>query len=343
VEINGVVNGDAMIAAGGVNINGAIQDDARLAGGGISVSGRVGDDLFVAGGGWPGATFVPMRIGARTITLGIRLASSATVGGDAFIVGGEGVIGGDIGGNLFSGMNSIHFIGQVGGDAELRAATLRIDAGSRVGGRLKFSSEQATAIPQGIASAVEEEQVASAAPAPGNLMAGFLDWLLRTFMILLGFALLSWLIMRFAPNLLVRPADAIEAKPVESGIYGVLIAVAVAPLSAALIFLVGLFWGWFPGSVVMFAFLFGAVLLVWILSPLITGLWIGRKIVASNDTLAGPLPTLLVGALLIALAGRVLGAVPWVGALIVLIIYLLSFVLAVGGWVLARREPTVAA
>jgi hypothetical protein len=174
-------------------------------------------------------------------------------------------------------------------------------------------------------------------------MAGFLDWLLRTFMILLGFALLSWLIMRFAPNLLVRPADAIEAKPVESGIYGVLIAVAVAPLSAALIFLVGLFWGWFPGSVVMFAFLFGAVLLVWILSPLITGLWIGRKIVASNDTLAGPLPTLLVGALLIALAGRVLGAVPWVGALIVLIIYLLSFVLAVGGWVLARREPTVAA
>jgi hypothetical protein len=89
-----------------------------------------------------------------------------------------------------------------------------------------------------------------------------------------------------------------------------------------------LFWGWFPGVVLGLA-LFGALAMLWFLSPLITGLWIGRRLAMALGRETNDLAALLGGVLLLALLGRI----PFVGWLVSLV----SFVLALGALIVARR------
>ena len=110
------------------------------------------------------------------------------------------------------------------------------------------------------------------------------------------------------------------------------------PVSAFLVLLAVLFWGWFPGGVAMFAFLFGLFSLLWLISPIVTGLWLGRRLVALTESLEGDLVSLMVGIVVIVLAGRLLGAIPCIGQFAYLVVYLLSFSLAIGGWLLARMQ-----
>jgi len=93
-------------------------------------------------------------------------------------------------------------------------------------------------------------------------------------------------------------------------------------VSAILVFVAWLFWGWFWGLVV-FVFLFGTLALLWMFSPIVTGLWLGRRIVRQSDQSVSLLVAMLVGVLVIVVLGRL----PILGWLV----YLLSFVFALGG------------
>jgi hypothetical protein len=159
---------------------------------------------------------------------------------------------------------------------------------------------------------------------------------------LIGLVVLGWLALTFMPGQVRLPANALDGHPVEAIIYGLLVAVAVVPVSAALVFLAVLVWGWFPGGLVMFTFLFGLFGLVWLASPIVTGLWVGRAVTAAAGGVRGDLVNLLIGIVLIVVVARVLSWVPCVGVLAALGVYLLSFALAVGGWILARRPAAQA-
>jgi hypothetical protein len=89
-----------------------------------------------------------------------------------------------------------------------------------------------------------------------------------------------------------------------------------------------LFWGWFPGAVLGLA-LFSVLALLWFLSPLISGLWLGRQLATALGREANDLTALLGGVLLLALLGR-LPVVGW-------LVSLMSFVLALGALIVARR------
>ncbi len=341
VEVNGVVTGDLMAAAGGINVTGVVHDDARLAVAGIKISGTIDHDLMVGVGG--GSMFsLPFPIDNRSITQGFELAKTGVVGGDLYIGGGQGTIDGSIGRNLFAGMNDLSFGGHVRGNADLRAASLQIGDASQVGGTLKYTTPQQLTVPSSVAGQVTAEQWSvETNQAPRRPFVGFLGWLLRTVMILVGLAILGWLLLQLAPKSMERASGALDLQPVNAAIYGVLIAVAVVPVSAALVFLAVLFWGWFPGGIVTFAFLFGFFALIWIFSPLITGLWIGRRIGAATGAIHGNLAALLAGIVVIVLGGRVFAAIPCIGGLVYGVIYLLSFAFAVGGLIIARRPPAV--
>jgi hypothetical protein len=161
--------------------------------------------------------------------------------------------------------------------------------------------------------------------AGGTIVGAIFGWILRTVAIGIGVAILGWLLMRFRPNALIRPAAAIRAKPVETGVYGLLAAVLLVFIPVASIILIAFtwaFWGVFP-AIATFVFLGASSALVWFLSPLLTGFWLGEII---GERLGGdrsPLLLLLTGALLIVFLGRI----PFLGWLV----YLLSFVLALGG------------
>jgi hypothetical protein len=95
--------------------------------------------------------------------------------------------------------------------------------------------------------------------------------------------------------------------------------------SALLVFLMVLFGGWFPG-LVLGIFLFGTLAIAWFLSPLVSGLWIGRGLARVAGRERDSLAMLLVGVLLVAL----LGMLPFVGWFV----YLLSFLFAIGAVIL---------
>lgn len=327
IEINGVVANDVLVVTGGFKLSGEVQDDVRLAAVGVDISGQIGDELVAAGGG--GGFPWPMEFGGRPVTPGIRLADSAQIGSDAIIGGGQAMIAGSIGGKLQAALASVTLAAKVGDSVDLSADRIEVQNNTRIGGVLRYTSDEPLTFPEGIASDIEYSP-RPLEPGPDPAWVIF-SWLVRTALILIGFAALAWLVLRFAPQLLLRPAQAIAAKPAQAGLYGFLAAVAFIfiPLaSALLVFLMVLFWGWFPG-LTLGLFLFGVLALLWFLSPLVIGVWLGRQLNQAMGRAPNYLPVLMGGVLLLALLGRI----PLLGWLI----YLFSFILALGGLILMRR------
>lgn len=327
VEVNGTVEGDLMGAAAELRLNGTVADDVRVGGAGVIIAGDVGDDLFAAAGGGPGAAFYS-QIGERRVSQGIRIAPDATVGGSAYLGGGEAEVNGTIAGDLAVGAGMLTLAGTVHGDANLDVDTITVTRGAQVDGQLTYTAPAEGGVPAGVASTVRYEPPP---PEPVDQGPGLLNRTIRLLLILAGFALLGWLVLRFTPKMISRPASAIAARPGQAGLYGLiatLLLFIVPILSAAVLVAIVLFWGWFPG-LMFFLFLTAALVLAWTLSPLITGLWLGDALLKATGRTASPLMALLVGVALIVL----LGFVPVVGWLV----YLASFLLALGGVLLARR------
>ncbi len=298
VEINGRVEGDALVAGAEVVHNGVVVDDMRAAGAGVTINGNVGDNLVASAGG---GFFFPFPIAGRTVRQGLRVTERGTIGGESFLAGGQADLNGTFIGDMNLAVNDLRY-----GNSFFTDGTRFVDV--------------------------------DAVDAPERTpVRGFFGWLARLLITLIGLALAGWLLLRLAPGLLRRPARAIDEQPAQTALWG-LGAIALAlPLSVALVFVMVAFWGWFPGGVAMFAFLFGLLALLWFLSPLITGLWVGRRVAAITHIPLDPLPTLLIGVIAIVLLGRVLAAVPFVGELTYRVIYLLSLAFALGGLILSQR------
>jgi cytoskeletal protein CcmA (bactofilin family) len=333
IEINGEVTGDVVMAGGGIIIRGVVGDDVRVAGAGIDILGTVSDDLFIAGGGaGPGGFAFPFQIGGRAIEQGVRVGSAADIGGDLHVVGGQGSLNGGVGGDLSARMGTVTLGARVAGNADIYAEDLRIGDNAVIAGQLVYSTPDRAVDADAVAgSAVYQE------PAPDetepNLIVRIFGWLLRTILVLMGFAVLGWLLLRFAPSALTRPAAAIDAQPLETGLYGLVAAllfIFIPILSAVTVILIWIFWGWFS-ALIMFIFLFGILSLLWLFSPLVTGLWLGQRIMERSDGSSSLQIILLVGVLLIVVLGRV----PLLGW----VIYLISFIFALGSLIqMARRR-----
>ncbi|MCB9161383.1 MAG: hypothetical protein H6644_16335 [Caldilineaceae bacterium] len=344
VEINGIVTGDVMGAAGGIVINGVVGDDARLAGSGIVITGNVADDLFAAGGGdgfsqWAGAASV-----GRAVVPGVRILADAVVTSDAYLAGGTGLIEGAIGRNLTAAFGTLEFGGRVDGDAELTARTLSVNDGASVGGTLTYRTPESTVVPQNTAADVVmapwDVRTTPAAAEPNRLETS-LWWLLRTVMLALGLAVVGWLWLRFWPRALARPASVMVRRPVESALWGLLLLVLAVPLSAGLILLAVLFWNWFPGGAAMLALTFGAWTWLWLLSPLFVGyalsIWLHARDVIDWDARW----TALALAALIAIVARILGLVPFVGAVSAGLVYVITLAFTVGALALLSRAAVI--
>lgn len=328
VEVNGTVEGDLIAAAGSVVINGTVQDDARVAGAGVEVRGAVGDDLFAGAGGDP-ATPMFTQAGTRSIPQGLRIYDTARIGGNLNIGAGTAEVAGTVTGDLNAGAGQLNLAGNVGGDADLSVSALQIADTASIEGTLTYTAPAEASIPAGAAGSVQY-----AAPAPEEPQAvgqAAFPRLLQIVLALLGFLAIGWLALRFAGPAIDRPVTALAFRPGRAALYGLaasLLLIFVPLLSALLVFAVILFFGWAPG-VAMFLFLFTALSLIWVLSPLITGPWLGYlfgRLIGREFT---GLAALLIGVAAILL----LGLVPVLGWLV----YLFSFIFAIGGIILAQR------
>jgi cytoskeletal protein CcmA (bactofilin family) len=338
VEVNGVVTGDVLAAGASVVINGVVEDDARVAGAAVEINGTVGSDLLAAAGGGEGFTF-PFNVGTRSILPGLRIAQDATIGKDALLAGGLVIMNGTVGRNLYVGAGSLVLAGTVNGDAWLYTGNLAVSDAATVEGTLSYSAGEAARVPASVASQVEEIPAPARPEQPvaptSSILADWSGWLLGTVLLLVGLALFGWLLLRFAPGLLAEPTAAVAAKPAQAFIIGLVVFLLILPVSALLVAVTALFFGIFPAGVAMFFFLFGLLALLWVFSPMAPGLWIGRAISGGrwSDVLA-----LLTGIVIIALAARLIALVPYTGAAVAFLIYLVCFSFTAGGLYLSRRQ-----
>jgi hypothetical protein len=151
--------------------------------------------------------------------------------------------------------------------------------------------------------------------------------LVRALLVLAGFALLATLLHTLAPGVLHAPANVLARNPAASGGLGLVLFLAFFTLGPALVVMLAivaaLFWGWLAAvvaglSLFALALLFGVV---WVWSPLVTGSWLGRRLLKREG-----LAPVLLGVLLVAAIGQA----PAVG----FFVYILSFALAAGASVL---------
>ncbi|NJP05540.1 MAG: polymer-forming cytoskeletal protein [Chloroflexaceae bacterium] len=323
IEITGLVEGDVIAAGSSIRISGEVQDDARIAGAGITINGTIADDLFASAGG--SSDFSIPGVDQQMIQ-GFHLEDNAQINGEAFIFGGRGIIGGTIDENLHAFMNQITLNTQVAGNAELAGNQIDVQDATRIAGTLRYQSAYQSDIPAN--SADEVIFTNTAETTSFDPVIATLNWLWHTLLILVGFALLGSMVLRFAPNLLTKPVQAINTHPVSTGLSGLLASVGfifIPIVSIFLVFLMVLFGGWFPGTV-LGLFLFTALALLWFLSPLITGMWLGQKLRSISGKY--DFAALLAGILLVALLAQ-LPLVGWV-------IYLISFIFAIGAVIRAR-------
>lgn len=317
----GAVEGDLWAMAGGIAVHGTVMDDLRVAAGGVELTGTVADDAFFVAGG--GQADIPTGMGTQAVPAGLSITGD--IARDTYVAAGGADITGRIGGDFRGAIGILEISGAVTGDTDIQVAEFIVYETARFDGVLRYSAPEQRQLPAGAARDIQYEAPPESETAGGTVVGAIFGWIFRTIAIAVGVAILGWLLLRFRPGILVQPAAAIQSNPVETGLYGLLAAVLLIfiPIaSTVLVVFTWAFWGVFPG-IVMFIFLFASSALVWFLSPLLTGYWLGEKIGERLDGEYSPLLLLLIGALLIVVLGRI----PFLGWLV----YLLSFLLALGG------------
>lgn len=159
---------------GGIVVNGPVAGNVRIAVLEVlTLNGAIGGDLVSAGGGmaFQGAPAFPMNINGRQIQQGTVLAESASVGKDALMAGGAGVLRGTIAGSLWASMGTIQLDGAVGGDAHLSGGRITVSESAQIGGTLYYSADSAATlvIPSGVAASVERARSRRSTAQPRRL------------------------------------------------------------------------------------------------------------------------------------------------------------------------------
>lgn len=341
IEVNGEIRGDVLAMGGGIVINGTVTGDVRIAGGGLAINGAVGGDLVSAGGGAaPEMLAFPLELNGRRIEQGTVLAASASIGKDALMTGGVGVIQGAIAGTLWAAMGAIQLDGTIGGDANLYGSQITVSERAQVGGTLRYSSDAAVApvIPGGVAGAVEPIAVAPAAVTPPPTLAERLfAWTISVARALLGLLVLGWGLIKLAPNFTRRSLSVMsERAPVAFGV-GLLVMAISVPAILLMTALAWLFWG-LGGGLAFAFFLFGLMGVLWIVGPALVGIWLGQRLLHRD---ASDLLVMTVGVLVLLLLIRSFEWLPIAGGAAAWLLLVFTFAYAVGAAILAANsKPT---
>lgn len=310
----GITLGDALLVGGEVDVHSTkVTGDTRLMGGKVYVRDSVvGEDLVVAAGE-------------------VVIAPSTRVAGDLIVFADRLVLDGTVAGSLEAHVRTAELRGEVQGGASVAASEALTVAGTaRMGGELAYSSPRpATIDPAASTTAgVRQEQSDAAAPATeGTGAALFIMYVLVT----AGAAVTLTLLF---PTYVRRTTDEILADLYMFTALKGLLALVTIPLV-----IVGLFLtvaGIMPG--ILLIVVYGGMFCVGLsLMPILAGALLVR-VLRQNARPAWAWAVL--GALMLALVRYV----PYVGPLVHMLLFLLTFgAVAVGGYRLLVADRRAAA
>jgi hypothetical protein len=118
--------------------------------------------------------------------------------------------------------------------------------------------------------------------------------------VLLGLLVAGALLLALTPGFAGTVGDELRSDPWIALGYGLLFVLVMFPLGVLLVALAWLFWGAAPGGLAVSFFLLGVGDILWIVSPALTGRWLGQLILPAEQ----PLLQLVIGGVLILLAAR---------------------------------------
>ncbi len=314
VAVTGSVEGDAFLAGGRSQVDGRVDGDVVVTGGTVEIRGEVSEDVYAAGGD----VRVDARVGgdARAAGGSVSIERRAEVQGNGTFAGGSVDVDGRIGGALQAFGARVAVDGEVGGDAEIAAESIRIGPDARIGGRLVYRSPEAPWIAEGavITGGVEKRQRAWQGVSPesgvGRVIKGILRTLWFTGAVLLGIVLVAVL-----PAFTREAAATVRSEPLPSIGLGMAMLVAV-PFLAVILFITII------GIPLGLAVLLGYGLLL-MLGYLTAALAIGdlalERVRPADAATTGWRVLFLVAALVML---ALLRLVPWLGDLVVLVLFL---------------------
>ena len=190
-----------------MRLEGPVGHSVRAAAGSLEVRNTVAGDLVAAAG---------------------RLTTAADLQarGDAMLMGGDLVLGGQLGRSLSAGAGSLVLNGEVAGPASITAQNARIASTASISGPLELSTRSTDPVAAGatLGGGITQRQLAEAAGS-----GGFGGWLFGFLMALTMGVTLLWLL----PDAADRSGEAATRAPGRRMLAGVL-ALIGAPVFAAL-------------------------------------------------------------------------------------------------------------
>ncbi|MFH1536441.1 MAG: hypothetical protein ABID45_00470, partial [Patescibacteria group bacterium] len=123
ITIQGDINGDILAAGANITIKGTVNGDVRAAGGNINIEGDINKNATLTGGY-------------------INVNSSATIGKDLVVWGGQNFIDGTVKGNVFGSTGNSEINGTVDQNVDLDTGTFSLGKDAVINGDLTYSCGQ---------------------------------------------------------------------------------------------------------------------------------------------------------------------------------------------------------
>src|SRR5438270_81615 len=296
------IPGDAILAGGNITFTGFTGGDYVGAGGQQDISGRVHGSLRAAGG------HVTVKASVdRNATIGggdLIVDSSAMIGHNAYLIGGNIHVNGAVRGGLLATGGNVDLNGPIGQDVEIASGSLRLGPRAQIGGNLRYRVKGDVRIDPA-AHVAGKITALSVSKGPGPF-----SWLWTAGLLLMGVVVVL-LVPRFA----AEAANGLQQRPVRAVIVGIVVGIAgLIAIVIAAITVVGL----------PLALLATALYLVFAaLSEIPVAVWLGGRILHARTVLGrqGPIVNFFVGALIL----LVVGIIPVIGGLVRLIATCIGF------------------
>ncbi len=261
-NVDADIMGDLYIAGGAITIDGNVLEDLVVVGGKVSVLGDVGGDIRVMGG----QVTIFSDVGDDIVVAGgtVDVSKNSTVGGTILIAAGYLAMDGHVKEEIWGVMGALILNGTVDGDVEVTIEdALTISPFAKVGGDLNYSSLLEVDVPPGVVAGKinfnkfeQKETVKTTAIA-------YIAFKLLTY---LSALLLAFLLVLFAPKILIKSSQATMENALKAFAVGVLaMIIAIVGGLILMVTVVGI-----PIALIVFS----GVLVIYYLSQIYVSAWL---------------------------------------------------------------------
>lgn len=227
MEISGTVNGDVYVFGGRVLIDGVVNGDVLVAGGSIEISGKVTNDVRLLGG----QALITGEIGRNVtaVTATIQFSPFAKVGNSIVVLSGNVDLKSFIGKNVRLYASSVRISDEIRGKLSAYVGQMRVTSKAKIGGEIEYWSNKNAFIDSGA------EIRGKVIHHPSFFYKFFHGKFFKTFKIGSKFAalivnffytlIIALIIIRYFPKRIHGTLEALNEKPLQSLIAGIVITI----------------------------------------------------------------------------------------------------------------------